>query len=242
MRALRLLARGAADLFLPRACARCGCGLPRAEALCAPCAHRLPRLPPGGCTLCQSQGAAPGARCSACRNARLALAQIAAEAPFEGEVAAWIHRFKYAGGGLASLDPRPGVVAAALAAAAARRLLSPRPELLVAVPIHPRRLRARGFHPAAVLARSLARKLDLPCERAALVAVRETASQTGLDRAARRRNVRGAFAARPGFAAPAVVALVDDVVTTGATLSECARALRRAGARRVVAICAARTV
>jgi predicted amidophosphoribosyltransferase len=106
--------------------------------------------------------------------------------------------------------------------------------------MHPRRRRARGFHPAGVLARAAARRLGAPLAFDALVAVRETASQTGLDRAARRRNVRDAFAPRPGFAAPPVVALVDDVATTGATLVACARALRRAGARRVVAICAAR--
>jgi predicted amidophosphoribosyltransferase len=69
-----------------------------------------------------------------------------------------------------------------------------------------------------------------------------TASQTGLDRRARRRNVRAAFEASAGLRGVACVALVDDVVTTGATLAECARALRRAGVRSVVAVCAARTL
>jgi predicted amidophosphoribosyltransferase len=236
------LRRGLLDLFLPRACARCQRRVPGDVALCPPCARALPRLLPGGCPLCQSQGARRGERCGACRRARLGLDQIAAEAPFEGEVASFVHRFKYPAPGLAGLDPRPAVVVAALLADAACRLAGRPPELLVPVPIHPRRLRERGLHPAGVLALGLARATDVGCELRALEAVRVTASQTGLDRAQRRRNVEGAFAVRPGFAAPPCVALVDDVVTTGATLAACARALRRAGARRVVAVCAARTV
>jgi predicted amidophosphoribosyltransferase len=222
--AARLAARAVLDLLLPRACARCGRSSPDAP-LCGPCARALPRLPPGP---------APGPP--------RPLAAWCAEAPYEGEVEDWIHRFKYPAPGLAGLDARPIALAEWLAAAAAARLPGPPPALVVPVPAHPRRLRARGFHPAGVLARAVARRLGVPAELGALVTTRETPSQTGLDRAARRRNVRGAFAARPGFAAPPVVALVDDVATTGATLADCARALRRAGARRVVAVCAARTV
>jgi predicted amidophosphoribosyltransferase len=72
--------------------------------------------------------------------------------------------------------------------------------------------------------------------------VRDTPSQTGLDRRARARNVAGAFRVRRGARIPPRVWLVDDVVTTGATLAEAARVLRRAGARQVAAICAARTL
>jgi len=72
--------------------------------------------------------------------------------------------------------------------------------------------------------------------------VRDTPSQTGLDRRARARNVAGAFRVRRGARIPSRVWLVDDVVTTGATLREAARALRHAGARRIVAICVARTL
>lgn len=113
------------------------------------------------------------------------------------------------------------------------------PDCVVPVPLHRRRIAQRGFNPAVTLARELARTRGVPLAATALRRVRDTESQTGLGRAERRANVRAAFRARPGL--PARVWLVDDVVTTGATLEECARALRRAGARQVVALCAART-
>lgn len=212
------------DLLLPRACARCGRELAASTALCAACAAALPRIAPG-------PAPAPPAP----------LAAWCAEVAYRGEIEQWVHRFKYPARGLAGLDARPLALVETLIADASARWPGPPPALVVPVPMHPRRQRARGFHPAGVLARVVARRLGAPLALDALRAVRETPSQTGLDRTARRRNVRDAFAARPGLAAPPVVALVDDVATTGATLAACARALRRAGARRIVALCAART-
>jgi ComF family protein len=150
-----------------------------------------------------------------------------------------VRRFKYASPGLAGLDPAAEAVARLLVREAAARVPGPAPDALVPVPLHPARIRSRGFAPAAILARVAARALGAPAV-AGLQRVRDTPSQTGLDRPGRRRNVAGAFA--PGRAAPGpTVWLVDDVVTTGATLGEAARALRAAGARRVAAICLART-
>lgn len=108
-----------------------------------------------------------------------------------------------------------------------------RPQALVPVPLHRARLRARGYDQALELARPLARALSLPLSADALLRPRATAPQSELDAATRRRNLRQAFAVDPAAKLPGHVALVDDVMTTGATLAACARALRRAGVQRV---------
>jgi ComF family protein len=109
---------------------------------------------------------------------------------------------------------------------------------VIALPLHRSRLRARGYDQALELARPLARALQLPLLEGALRRTRATTPQSELSALARRRNLRGAFAC-DGAALPAHVVLVDDVMTTGATLHAAARALRRAGVERVDAwVCA----
>lgn len=112
-----------------------------------------------------------------------------------------------------------------------------RPDALIAVPLHVRRLRQRGYNQALELARPLAHAFELPILSDALRRVRDTAPQAGLGALARRRNPRGAFAVGRDLhhraRLPAHVALVDDVMTTGATLYECAKVLQRAGVARV---------
>ena len=150
-------------------------------------------------------------------------------------------RFKYAAPGLAGLDPAAEAVCLALACEAAARMPRPLPGAIVPVPLHPARIRARGFQPAGVLARAVARRLGVPLLRERLGRVRDTPSQTGRGRAERRRNVAGCFALVSPAPLPPRLWLVDDVVTTGATLGEAARVLRRAGVREIGAVCIART-
>jgi ComF family protein len=207
------------ELALPPACAACEAPVSGRAALCPACDAALPRL---------RAELAPASPLSAC----------VAAVEFCGAAEAWIHRFKYPAPGLAGLDPGALAVASAWIAEAAARAPDP-PDLVVPVPLHPRRLRQRGFNPAGLLARAAARAGGARLDATALYRLRDTPSQTSLDRRQRRANVRGAFAARRPV--PARVWLVDDVVTTGATLAEAARALRRAGARRVIAVCAAAT-
>ncbi|SFS16427.1 comF family protein [Dyella sp. OK004] len=108
-----------------------------------------------------------------------------------------------------------------------------KPDLILPVPLHPKRLRQRGYNQALELARPLAAAWHVPMRSDILQRERDTAAQTELDRAARRRNMRGAFSLSASIALPAHIALLDDVMTTGATLAECALRLKRAGVRRV---------
>ena len=107
------------------------------------------------------------------------------------------------------------------------------PHMLIAVPLHRARLRQRGYNQALELIRPLARQLDVPLRHDLLERIRGSAPQTDLDAAARRRNVRGIFKVAHQARWPAHVAVVDDVMTTGSTLAECARVLKRAGVARV---------
>lgn len=113
------------------------------------------------------------------------------------------------------------------------------PPVLIPIPLHRGRLRERGYDQALELAKPLARCLDLPLQAQALMRVRDTTAQSRLDARQRRRNLRDAFAWNRDVAMPPHVVLIDDVMTTGATLHSAARALRRAGAVRVDAwVCA----
>ena len=114
------------------------------------------------------------------------------------------------------------------------------PELLIPIPLHRWRYWRRGFNQAQLLARDLSAELGLPMARA-LARIRHTPHQQGLKASTRRANLNGAFSIRAGTRLPASVALIDDVMTTGATVSECARVLRQHGADSVSVWCIART-
>lgn len=163
-----------------------------------------------------------------------------AAVPYQGEWREWIRRFKFPQPGLLGLDPAADAVAVWLACRAANQIApSLRPDLIVPVPLHPRRLRERGFDQAAILARAVARQRQEAPWRPLLARRIDTQRQTDLSRAERAANVRGAFYARGE--APPCIWLIDDVATTGSTLREAARALRDAGAETVVGVSAART-
>ncbi|MEP4076744.1 ComF family protein [Haloferula sp.] len=133
-------------------------------------------------------------------------------------------------------------LARSLAALAVRAFDDPRLEVvreerwpLVPVPLHRARRRWRHFNQASEVALPLGRMIGLPVVEA-LKRIRPTVTQTRLSRTQRQKNLRGAFEVVRGFEAPAGVVLVDDVFTTGSTVHECARVLRKSGVQKVVVV------
>lgn len=241
---MRALLEGLFDLLFPPQCCRCERWLlprdARDAALCGSCRAALPWIESGLCIRCQRRGPLQeSCVCQDCYASRPLLESCTAAVYYEAEVLHWIRRFKYPEPGLRGLDPRALGVAGFLAREAVRRAPAPRPDLVVAVPVHPRRHAQRGFNPAALVARDIAQAVGARLDLRMLRRTRDTPSQTGLDRRERRHNVRGAFGASGPRCGRAW--LVDDVVTTGATLEACAAVLRGAGVREVAALCLART-
>lgn len=116
-------------------------------------------------------------------------------------------------------------------------------DLLIPVPLHPRRLRERGFNQALLLARSLEKRLNVPLNPKVLRRIRYTEHQVNLSRSARKKNVRGVFAVSdPSLVKGKNILLVDDVYTTGATVNECGRILLKSGANEVYVLTVARSV
>lgn len=222
---------GALDALLPSHCLLCGAHGQGALSLCPDCAAELPRNDPC-CARCALPLDAPAPLCGRC--VRRSPPWDAAWAPFRYEwpLAQLEARFKF-GGELAA-----GRTLASLWIAAPRP--QELPQAIVPVPLHRSRLRRRGYNQALELAKPLARALGVPLLRDGLRRVRATDAQTELTAVQRRRNVRGAFAVESGGALPEHVAVLDDVFTTGATLGECVRVLKRAGASRVDAWALAR--
>jgi len=265
-----LAALGAAlgDL-LGRRCHGCGAVAPgrgRGELppLCADCARELAPWAGPTCPGCGAmfQGATGGAGhlCAACRLEPRPWERLLFYGPYQGLLRRLVLDYKFHGRlgaqrllcGLARAAWLRGSTAAAGEPLAARGAGEPQavpdaadapamPDLVVPVPLHSRRLQHRGFNQSLELARGVGRLLGRPIPVDALTRVRYTVPQMTLTAARRRDNVRGAFGADPGALAGRRVLLVDDVMTTGGTLEECARTLLRAGAAGVVVLVLART-
>lgn len=148
----------------------------------------------------------------------------------------FIHQFKYQG----RLHLRPQLGEWLAQGLDDPRLVHPRPDVLVPVPLHPARERERGYNQARLLCEFVSERRGLPAADP-LERVRATATQTALSRAERLRNPRGAFALKARADVRGLrVLLVDDILTTGSTANECARALRDAGAECVRVLVVAR--
>lgn len=254
------------ELFFRR-CRVCGVPIPAGAApaaadwpppgVCAACAERLAPRQGGFCPRCgamEADPAEPPELCAACLIMPRPFAALAFHAPYGDLLRDMILAFKF--------GERPqygavlrGLLLSAFERAAARA--TPRaaqsggdapaapvgpavPDMVVPVPLYPRRLAWRGFNQSLELARPLARKYGWPIEPGALTRIRDTRPQSTLSGRMRRENIQGAFAADADLVRGRTVLLTDDVMTTGATVEAAAKALRVAGASRVDVLVLAR--
>lgn len=221
--------QGALDLLFPGRCGACEARVDGRAPWCETCARATEPLGSPCCTVCRVpfEGAGADHPCGECLARPPRFAAVVAPFSYGGSVAAAVCALKYAG----RTD-----LAVGLARTIAPVLPPGRFDRVVPVPLHERRLAERGFNQAGLLATELAALAESRVDHDALVRRRETAPQAGLGRRARLRNVLGAFAVPSGRRAALEgerVLLVDDVVTTAATVRACASVLRRAGAREV---------
>jgi len=228
------------DLLFPPRCPACRLRTTRVE-ICPPCLSRITPVAQPLCAVCgiPIAGAGPSHPCGRCiqRPPRYARARACASYRRDepSPLIEVLQRLKY--GRDISYGPALG-----------QYLCTHLPtlhdhDLIVPVPLHRQRLRWRGFNQSALLARALAIRRRRPLDVLALARVRPTPPQVGLGEADRRHNVAGAFVVRgAGVFRHRSILLVDDVMTTGATVDECARVLRRAGARRVDVLVLARAL
>jgi ComF family protein len=244
------------DAIAPPRCIECDAAIGRAgtRALCARCRAELPLWRRAdGCPHCgglprtdDGSGHAPVDfdGCPVCLAAGSALHRCHALLRYEGAVRRWIPGFKVARGPFGPSTPIRLAIEH-LSVALAERVMcetAARPELVVGVPPHPRRLRQRGFDHTELIARAVARALGSPCVAGALARIRDTPPQATLVGRARRHNVRGAFRATRRLGGARQVWLVDDVLTTGSTLEAAGDALLDAGVLEVRALTLAATL
>jgi ComF family protein len=235
------IARAAIDLVYPRQCQVCG-GVKHCDRfafLCTPCFEQALWIQPPYCEKCglPSSGRIDHAfTCPHCHDLSLHFDRASALVRFRGVVRHAIHALKYNHQDF-WVKALHGWMAAGLEERGSREEV----DLLLPVPLHPVRERERGFNQAFLLARELSRQWKVPVRRRALARTRLTETQTHFDREERMANLRGAFEVRsPDLVRGRRVMLVDDVLTTGSTASECARALRKAGATSILVFTLAR--
>ena len=191
--------------------------------LCDACWRELPSNSLA-CSCCALPMAAPAPACGFCLKSKPAFTKTVAPMQYQGAISTLVPRFKF----------HQDLAAGRLLAELFCRNTSDfdRPDVLVPVPLHSTRLRKRGFDQALELAKMIAKHKALPLRSDLLTRARNTAAQSYLDASQRRHNLKNAFVASKR-AMPGHVALIDDVMTTGATVHECAKVLLKAGVKRV---------
>ncbi len=239
--AARRLGRGALDLVLPPRCLSCGAQVADPNALCSACWSELEFIADPICAACGrplEHDAGPGGRCAACLAQPPIYDRARAVLRYGDDSRGMILSFKHA-------DRIDSASAFATWMARSGSQLLSEADVIAPVPLHYRRLVWRRYNQSALLALRLGKLADRPVVVDLLRRTRATPSQAGLGARERRRNVAGAILANParhGSIKGRRVLLIDDVLTTGATVGACARALKRAGASAVDVLTLSRVV
>jgi competence protein ComFC len=233
------LFQAAISLLYPAACTICGKNVRAGAYLCDGCEAKIVRIVAPFCETCSEpfEGSiTSGFTCANCAHRTIHFDAAVAAYRGRGIVREVIHEFKYG----RQIHLRHLVARWLRAALDDERLRKTSFDLIMPVPLHPARQRERGFNQASLLAELLSAETSIP-SKPLLERVRYTTTQTALDRSERMENLHNAFRLRKNSNVRGLrVLLIDDVLTTGSTLSECARVLKRAGAISVYAATAAR--
>jgi ComF family protein len=229
---LHVIKNIALDLLFPQKCIGCG---KEGDLICPACYQSLPRIIPPVCPRC-GKSQPNGVICSGCVSWQANIVGIRSPFRFDGVIRQAIHQFKYKN--LRTLAvPLSRLLQEYLAA-------NPIPsEVLVPVPLHPRRLRERGYNQSGMLAENLGKLTALPVVPDCLIRTRFSIPQARTENVdERKKNVAGVFTCRSGSLANKQVLLIDDVATSGTTLDACALALKAGGATSVWGLVLAREI
>ena len=228
------------DLLFPPFCIGCG----REETyLCQDCASRIEILEYQYCPFCNTPKITPdGKTCPSCRKSKNLSGLYSATSYQDPLVKKMISLFKYKPFIKELSKPLTSLIIAHF------QILGKMPEdfnqfTLIPVPLHKKQLKKRGYNQSAELAKEISLRFKIPILNNALVKIKQTISQTKLNRTERLKNVRGVFEINPSFSASIKnkkILLVDDVFTTGSTMEECAKTLKKAGAKEVWGVTIAR--
>ena len=240
---VKRLASGMLDLLYPHRCAGCRKVwlLFHQGGWCRGCLEQLPWIRSPLCPKCgvpfPDSPSSGDHSCGDCLEKPYFFDWARSAAIYAGDLRDRIHQLKF-GGKLHWVPPLVDLLVQSL-----QEHGPPDVQCILPVPLHARRLRQRGFNQAGLIARSLGSRLALPVRFGILVRQRWTEPQTRLGRSERLQNVKNAFAvAKPDVVKDRSVLVLDDVFTTGTTLNECARVLKKAGAHRVYALTIARAL
>lgn len=234
-----LFRRGATllwDLLFPPCCPLCRQAVDHPHHLCTPCRGLLPPPPPHLCLRCGELLAREEDGCGNCLGKRRAPDATFCAFSYEQGIRELVTGFKF--GDHPEWAPLLGEL---MWSQVGSWLRWESPDLVMPVPLHPWRLITRRYNQSALLAGALAQRLQRPLVTNGLYRIKMTAPQARLQRTARLANPRGAFRAEPDVVHGKSLLLVDDVITTGATVTAVTATLKGAGARRVAVACLART-